>query len=186
MPFPRFDPTHTVKFDIGHGTVQLQGAGPRLLVPPEALLDLCKHAGDESLRDFGRKLGTEAGRRLASELGDAVKTAGVEGFVEHLAGNLALLGLGALSLERWGKAAVFVIDHSPLGAAGDTLLAAIIEGALQRALGRDVDAVVLGRDDGTVRLLAAGHVGAGKVRQWLASGVAWGEALSRLHEGGAA
>ena len=186
MAFPRFDPSHSVKFDIGHGTVQLEGAGPRLLVPPDALLDLCKHAGGESLRDFGRKLGTESGRRLSGQLGDSVQTAGIEGFVEHLAGNLALLGLGALSLERWGKAAVFVVERSPLGAAGDELLGAVIEGLLQRALGRDVRTVVLKREDDTVRLLAAGESGAAKVDRWLSQGVAWGDALSRLHEGGAA
>lgn len=185
MALPRFDPSHSVKFDIARGTVQLDGSGPRLLVPPDALLDLCKHAGEESLRDFGRKLGTEAGMRVAGQLGNAAETAPMDSFVEHLGGNLALLGLGSLSLERWGRALVFLVSESPLGAAGSHLIAAVIEGALQRSVGRDARVVVLGSDDGNVRLLATGTAGASKVEKWLKEGVAWGDALARLHEGGA-
>jgi len=182
---PRFDPSHSVKFDIARGTVQLDGSGPRLLVPPDALLDLCKHAGEDSLRDFGRKLGTAAGLRMQSQLGTAAQSADLESFVEHLGGNLALLGLGSLSLERWGRALVFVVADSPLGGAGGHLLSAVIEGALQRCLGRDARVIVLGSEDGSVRLFAAGAAGASKVEKWLNEGVAWGDALARLHEGGA-
>ena len=138
------------------------------------------------MRDFGHRLGTEAGRRVADQLGDSLRSAGVEGFVEHLGGNLALLGLGSVSLERWGKALVFVVTGSPLGGAGDGLLAAVLEGALQRCLGREPRLVVLGRDADHVRLLAAGDKGAAKMRTWLGQGVSWGDALARLHDGGAA
>ncbi|MFO0568862.1 MAG: hypothetical protein U0263_24580 [Polyangiaceae bacterium] len=186
MAVPRFDPSHSVKFDLGRGSVHLEGAGPRLLVPPDALVDLCRHAGQESLADFGRKLGTEVGRRIGEQWGDAGQNIGVEGFIEHLGGNLALLGFGSASLERWGRALVFVVEGSPLGAAGDPLLAAIFEGALQRLMGRDARAVVLGRDADHVRFLIAGEKGASKVRALLASGKAWGDALAALHEGGAA
>jgi len=184
MALPRFDPSHSVKFDLGRGTVQIDGSSPRVLVPPSALLDLCQHAGEESLRDFGKKLGTEAGRRLAEHLGSATQSAGLEPFLEHLGGNLALLGLGSLLLERWGKALVFVVEGSPLGGAGAHLLGAVIEGALQRALGRDTRAVVLASDSDEVRLLVTGAGGAEKVRKWLADGVSWGDALARLQGGG--
>jgi hypothetical protein len=75
-----------------------------------------------------------------------------------------------------------VVSASPLGAPGDALLGAILEGALQRAAGRDARAVVLGREDDTVRLLVASNAGAKKVRAWLDSGVSWGDAVARLHE----
>lgn len=183
MALPRFDPAHSVKFDLAAGTVQLDGCGPRLLVPPDALMDLCKHAGEESLRDFGRKLGTEVGRRMADQMGDALETAGLEGFLEHLGGNVALLGLGSVSLERWGKALLFVIEASPLGSAGGPLLAAVIEGALQRCLGRTTRAVVLSRDSEHVRIFVTGDAGAQKVERWLSEGTSWGDALARLQGG---
>lgn len=185
MALPRFDPAHSVKFDLAAGTVQLDGSGPRLLVPPDALLDLCKHAGPESLRDFGRKLGTEVGRRMADQMGSAATTAGLEGFVDHLGGNLALLGLGSISLERWGKALLFVVEHSPLGAAGGPLLGAVIEGALQRCLGRTTRAIVLGSDADPIRIFVTGPSAAEKVEKWLSQGTSWGDALARL-QGGAA
>lgn len=185
MALPQFDANHSVKFDIARGSVELQGAGPRLLVPPDALLDLCRHAGEDALRDFGRRLGTEAGRRMQDLLGKAADTASIEGFVDHLGGNLALLGLGSLSVERWGRALVFVVDGSPLGPAGDTLLAAILEGAVQRCLGRDAHMVAIDRDDKRVRLLATGSSGATRAKALLAQGVKWGEVLSRMHDGAA-
>jgi hypothetical protein len=186
MAVTRFDPSHSVKFDLGRGSVHLEGTGPRVLVPADALVELCKHAGADSLTDFGRKLGTEVGLRVTSHWGDSGQNISVEGLVEHLGGNLALLGLGSLSLERWGKALVFVVEGSPLGAPGDPLLAAVIEGALQRCMGRDGRAVTLGRDDGHVRFLMVGASGADRVRAWMAEGTSWGEAIARLHEGSAA
>ncbi|MBK7585427.1 MAG: hypothetical protein IPI67_35200 [Myxococcales bacterium] len=175
-----------MKFDLGRGSVQLEGTGPRLLVPPDALVELCRHAGQDSLTDFGRKLGTEIGLRVSNSLGDAGKTIGVEGFVDHLGGNLALLGFGSLSLERWGRAIVFVVESSPLSAAGDPLLGALLEGALQRCMGRDATSVLLGRDAEHVRFLMTGARGAERVRAWLSEGKSFGEALERLHEGSGA
>jgi len=105
--------------------------------------------------------------------------------VEHLGGELALMGLGSLGLERWGQALVLSMSHSPLGAAGDLLLGAVLEGAMQRSFGRDVVAIKLVRDMDQVRFLIAGHSGAHKVNGWLSQGVSWGDALSRLASGGA-
>jgi hypothetical protein len=156
------------------------------LVAADALVELCKHAGDESLTNFGRKLGTELGLRVTSHWGDrGGEDISVEGFVEHLGGNLALLGLGSFSVERWGKALVFVVQESPFGASGDVLLGAVLEGALQRCMGRDACAVLLGRDADHVRFLVTGGPGAAKIRAWMADGKTWGEALARLHEGSA-
>lgn len=185
MAVTRFDPSHSVKFDLGRGSVHLEGVGPRLLVPAEALVELCRHAAPEALTDFGRKLGTEIGLRISSHWGDSGQNISVEGFVEHLGGNIALLGMGSLSLERWGKALVFVVEGSPLGAAGDVMLGAVLEGALQRCMGRDGRAVLLSRDADHVRFLIAGTTGAERVRGWLAQGTSWGEAIARLHEGSA-
>jgi hypothetical protein len=120
---------------------------------------------------------------MQENLGKAADTASIEGFVDHLGGNLALLGLGSLSVERWGRALVFIVDGSPLGSGGDALLAAILEGAVQRCLGRDAHMIALDRDDKRVRLLATSQKGAAKAKALLAEGVKWGEVLSRMHDG---
>jgi hypothetical protein len=182
MGQPAFNAANEVQFDLGRGQVSLGGRSARVLVPPEALLALCKSVEAGGIRDFGRQLGTELGRRVAERLG-AVGTATIAEVVEHLGGDLALSGLGNLSVERWGRALVMRISDSPLGAPGDELLAAVFEGALQRALGRDAAVVPVERKDQVVRLLATSATAAARVRGWLASGVAFGEALGRLNAG---
>ena len=181
MAEPRFDPANAVKFDLGKGHVALDGA-PRMLVPVDAMLALCRGAGPEAQRDFGRTLGTEVGRRVRERI--KVDQASLESVVEHLGGDLALSGLGSLAIERWGRALVMTISDSPLGADGDELISAVLEGALQRGMGRDARVIKLERSDGSVRLLVTSPKTAEKVRGLLASGVAWGEMLARLHAGG--
>ena len=183
----RFDPSKAVTFDLTHGLVHLEGAPSRLLVPADALLALAKAAGGEPSAAFGAALGEAMGRRVASRLAAAngVGAATIEGVVEHLAGELALAGLGSLGLERWGRAMVLVVDQSPLGADGDALLEAALGGAIEAAAGRSVRSLLLGRDAVRARFLIGGKAGVDKVRGWLAEGASWGEALVRLHAGAA-
>ncbi len=181
MGSPRFDPSHAVKFDLALGKVVAGGA--RVVIPADALLDLARAAGDEAGRDFGRKLGTEIGRQVAEQLGAGAAEASIEAVLEHLGGHLAVNGLGSLGLERWGQALVLVVDGSPFGATGDSLLAAILEGAVQRGLGRDAHAVILVRSDEQARFLLTGTSGAGRARGWLEQGMRWSEVIARLHEG---
>ncbi len=183
MSTTRFDPSHAVKFNLAAGQIDLEGA--RMLVPPQALLALCKAAGEESVKDFGRSIGTEVGRRVASRLGDGFKGASIEGVVEHFGGDIALLGLGNLGVERWGRALVFTIEGSPLGEAGDALVSAVLEGALQRGAGRDVRVVFLTRADGVARFVALSAGTAGKASAWLSEGVAWADVVVRLQAGNA-
>ena len=179
MQSPRFDPSYALEFDLGRGQVRMANAGERLLVPTDALLSLCRGANEEAVRDFGRLLGTEAGRALSSRLGDT-QAAPIEAVVEHLGGEIALMGLGSLGLERWGHALVLSVDYAPNYAPGDTLLGAVLEGALQRAFGRDVVSVKLERAETRVRFLVTGRAGADQALAWLGSGVPWGEVLTRL------
>ena len=176
---PNFDPSYALEFDFGRGQIRMANAGERLIVPCDALLALCDGASEDAVRDFGRRLGTEAGRALQARLGETGQ-ASLETVVEHLGGELALMGLGSLGLERWGQALVLSFTHSPLGNAGDLLLGSVLEGALQRAFGRDVVAAKLVRDNQQVRFLIAGRAGADQVNAWLSQGVTWGDALSRL------
>jgi hypothetical protein len=188
MPEPRFDPSKAVTFDLGSGLVHVEGAPSRLLVPAEALGAICAAAGPEATTAFGRSIGVPMGRRLASrfaarnaEGGTGVRGASIESVVDHLGGELAILGLGALGLERWGHALVLVVDHSPLEASGDSLFEAVLAGSLEAATGRPVRVLTLGRDGARARFLVTGDAAMAKARAWLAQGMSWGEVIARLH-----
>lgn len=185
MPDLRFDPSQAVTFDLTHGLVHLEGAPSRLLVPAAALMALAGAAGADATAAFARAIGEAMGHRVAARLGGeggGVGAASIELVVEHLRGELALAGLGSLGLERWGRAAVLVVDQSPLGAAGDGVLEGVLAAAIAACAGRSAHAVRLGRDGVRARFLLAGQAGVEKIRAWLAEGVPWGDALVRLHE----
>jgi hypothetical protein len=180
MGTPRFDPTHSLEFNLDRGSVKLSGSLERVLLPADALAALVRGADVETRRDFARRLGTEAGRRVAERL-DA--SASPESVVEHLGGEVALMGLGSLGFERWGRLLVVTVQGSPLRGEGDEILAGVVEGALQRAFGRTANVVPLQRDDALVRLLVVSSGAADRVRGWLGDGVSWGDVLSRLNGG---
>jgi hypothetical protein len=174
----RFNPSGSVSFDLVRGHVDCGGA--HVLIAADALIDLCRAAGDEAVSDFGRRLGTTLGRRLAERLGDGASSTSLEDVLVHLGGELAVMGLGSLGLERWGRALVLTIEGGPFGQQLDRLLGAVLEGALQRGFGRDCRAIKLMRDDRQVRFLIANPTSASKVSEWLGSGVSYGDALTRL------
>lgn len=197
MAVARYSPDHDVTFDLAHGLVHLEGAPSRVLVPADALGVLCAAAGAEAVAAFGRAMGHAMGLRLAVRLaapegagqgetgaraGEAgARAASVEMMVEHLGAELSLAGLGSLGMERWGHALAVVVDHCPLAGRGDRLLEAVIGEAVGTATGRQVQAVLLARDSVRARLLLTNATTAGRVRAWLEEGVAWGDALTRLH-----
>jgi hypothetical protein len=176
----RFNPSGSVSFDLVRGRVDC--GGEHVLVPADALVDLCRAAGDEAVSDFGRRLGTAIGRRIADRLGDSAMSASLEDILDHRGGELALLGLGSLGLERWGRALVLLVEGGPFGQQLDRLLGAVLEGAIQRAFGRDSRAVKLIRDDRQVRFLIANAASASRVNEWLGSGLSYGDALTRLQQ----
>jgi hypothetical protein len=181
MAQPQFDPSRAVQFDLGRGQVALDGASCRVLVPTDLLLELCRDAGSEAATNFGRRLGTECGRRVAERLAGGAAQASVDNLLDHLGGEIALMGLGNLGVERWGKALVMTFEGSPVGSDGDALLGAVLEGALQRVFGRDTTAVKLHRDDDLVRLLIVSSATAKSVSEALVGGAAWGQVVADLH-----
>jgi hypothetical protein len=182
MVAPSFDSTHAVRFDLPRGSVRAGGdSGERvLLVPTSALDDLVLSAPAEAVEALGRALGAAIGRRAAGRMDP--KTAPMDSFVTQLAGEAAIAGVGALSIERWGRALVVVVEDSPLSS---TLLAPIVAAAVEGASGRQVASALLSRDERTARVLIASESGVARAREWIASGLPWGEALVRLHGGGA-
>jgi hypothetical protein len=175
-----------VRFDLATGQVKA-GTGERLLLIPLSTLDeLASAAGAEVAARLARTMGVSMGRRLAERLGsiDGVRSASIEAFVSELAFEVAVSGWGALSLERWGKAMVLVVDH--VAVKERRMIAAMIEGAIEAAVGREVHGVALTgetMDGGTdpVRVLLASEKTAEKARGWTAEGVGAREILARLH-----
>jgi hypothetical protein len=175
-----FDPMHAVHFDLPHGSVRAgKGGDPVLLVPCDALDDLVRSASKEAVEALGHALGSAIGRRAAARLDD-VRAASLEAFVTQLAGEAAIAGVGFLSIERWGRALVVVIEKSPLVG---TLLAPLVASALESAFGRKVWCALLSRDENTARILVASEGAVGRVIGWIAGGTAWPEALANLQGG---
>ena len=83
-----------------------------------------------------------------------------------------------MTLERWGKALVIVVDR---GAASAQLMASVIEGALQAATQRESRCIRVDQQGERARYLVASEAASREVEGWLAEGKPWGEALVRLH-----
>lgn len=152
-----------------------------LLVPAAALDDLALSVPPEALEALGRSIGTSIGRRAAARIGDA-QGATVEAFVTQVAGEAAVAGVGALSVERWGRALVVVVEGSSLTG---TLLGAVVGAAVEAAAGRRVSCALLTRDERVARFFVGGESGCARIKEWIGSGATWGEALVKLHGGAA-
>jgi hypothetical protein len=187
MANPPFDASRAVTFDLSRGQIQKESES-RLLVSANALLALCQAAGTDATTRFAHTAGQAIGEAIAQRFeraGTDAKGAAIEAVVEHLGGELAVAGFGTLSLERWGRALVFVVDRGPGSSEGDRLLAPLLASAVSRATTVEARCVRLDRDGDRARFLITGPKGADKVRDLLLSGVSWGEALVRLHPGAA-
>jgi hypothetical protein len=182
MTEPTFDPAQALKIDLSRGKLTLLGSSGRVLVPTDTLVDLLAASSAQAIKAFGAGIGTDIGRRVAERLGSAIERASVELYLEHLGGELALIGLGCLSIERWGKALVLCVDGLSDSEALKSAVLSIIEAALQRSLSRDVAVLLLSKGDGTVRFLVVGRHAETTVEQWLASGISCGDVLVRLHQ----
>jgi len=176
-----FDPTHAVRFDLPRGSVRSGGDGGErvVLVPTNALDDLVLSAPLEAVEGLGRAIGAAIGRRAAARIDP--KSAPIDAFVTQLAGEAALAGIGAVSIERWGLALIVVVEDSPLSG---TILAPLVAAAVEAASGKHVACALLSRDERTARVLLGSEAGIARAREWIASGVPWGEALVKLHGGG--
>jgi hypothetical protein len=180
-----FDSTHAIRFDLASGAVRAANHDERLLlVPSSALDDLILSASAETVDAFGRSLGSVIGRRAAARLGsggaDVVRAASVESVVAQLAGEAAVAGVGVLALERWGRAMVVLVEDSPLPA---PLLAPVVASALEAAAGRPVSCTLLARDGRSARVLVGSEGAVARVREAIAAGKSWGEAIVMLHGG---
>ncbi len=180
MTTPPFEPSKAVSFDLDRGRITLDD--PSLLLPAKALaIALAALPGEERSR-LAQAIGDTMGQRVARRLSAAPQgTVSPEDLLDHLGGEVALAGLGSLSLERWGRALVLVLDHCPLLPEQNLFVAAILQGALSSATGRPSAVVTLAQDGPRARLLVASRSTADKAQELLKSGAPWSELLVRLH-----
>jgi hypothetical protein len=179
-----FDPTHSVRFDLPRGSVIAGGEERHVLLSCAALNDLVLVAGTEAATAVGRALGSSIGARVAARLGGAARLRGatIEEVVRDLAGELATLGLGLASVERWGRALVVVVERP---AVSDLpFLASILEGMLEAASETPLKCMSLGRDGAVVRVLVGGELAIARARGMLDAGATWGDVLTRLQRKG--
>jgi hypothetical protein len=177
---PRFDPSRSILVDLARGQLKDDEGAARLNIPAHLLARLCEQAGPEATKDFAEALGTDLGRRIQSRLGKFTEKASVEEWVEHLGGQLALLGLGNLLIEQWGKALVLRLTGAPTGCS--RLGSGVLKGSLSRALGRQVDLVSFEHED-DVAFLVLSPDSAQKIRELANQGTGLGQAVDQLHRG---
>ena len=179
-----FDPTHAVRFDLPRGSVTAGGEERHVLLPCAALDDLVLIAGPEAAGAVGRALGASLGKRVAARLGGAsgLREVPIERAVSEMAGEMAIAGLGAASIERWGRAMVVAIERPAV--ADLPFLASIVEGMLEAASDAPVRCTSLGREGGVARVLVAAEPTVARARAMLDKGAAWGDVLARLQAKG--
>jgi hypothetical protein len=182
MPGPAFDPNGAVRFDMKNGSAS-DPNGTRFVLVPVAALDALDRSTPGALAHLGAEVGRGCGARVAARLGGdgAVRSATLELVVTHLAGELAIAGLGALHLERWGRAMVLVVG-SP-GVTSDGFIAAALSGAIAASTGREVAIAPLGRDGDTARYFVGAQPAVVKARSLVSQGKSWGDVLAILQRG---
>ena len=170
---PSFDPTGAVRFDLRSRL----GLG---LARGTARARSERGAREPRLRGARRNRPRRSAARVAhaSPRGSAVTTAcarpSLEVAVAHLSGELAIAGIGAVHVERWGRAMVAIVSNPSI--ADDAFVGAVLAGALSAASGREVAAAALGREGDEARYFlgsaatsdASGR--AGRVRQGIRRG----------------
>ncbi len=187
-----FDAKKAITFDLPTGQVRLTSGtdsatdtGRSVIVPADALATIAAVAGDTATRELGRTLGRTLGLRVRSRVGaeessseERVRNASIEDVVVELSTELAIAGFGTLGVERWGRALVLLVIGAP---PSDVLLAAIVEGMLSTATGRDLRTTPLARDGDRLRVLVGNVASIERVIGWLGEGTSWGDAITRLH-----
>ena len=173
--------TGSVCFELPEGSVRVRGE-PVVVLPAHVLETLLHAAPSASRGDMGRDVGYVMGRMMAARLGgaDEVRGASIEKVVTELATEVALLGLGLVHVERWGRALVIGVTGGPL-AHQTELLAGLLGGAISAATGAQANAISLADS----RYFIGNPRACDRLRGLLAGGMAWGDALAHLQSGGA-
>jgi hypothetical protein len=181
MAGPAFDPNGAVRFDMKTGAAS-DARGARLVLVPAVALEALERTTPGALAHLGSEVGRGCGARVAQRLGGeaAVRSSALEVVVSHLAGELAIAGLGAVHVERWGRALVIVVSNPAV--ASDGFIGAALSGALHAAAGREVSIAPLGRDGTTARYFVGASPTVSKARSLVSQGKPWSDVLAALQE----
>ena len=184
MSEPAFDPNGAVRFDLKSGTAS-DGRGARLVLVPASALAAVEQQAPGALAALASAVGEGCGERVAARLGgeEGVRAATLELVVAHLAGELAIAGLGAIQLERWGRAMVLVVDGPAVES--DAFVSSVLSGALAAATGRNVAIAALGSDGSRARYFVGAERTVDRVRAQVTEGAPWADVLRALQEGAA-
>jgi hypothetical protein len=181
MAAPGFDPNGAVRFDLKTGAAS-DSKGQRVVLVPSSSIESLDPAAQERLgSDLGRACGARAQMRLGGE--GAARAATLEGVVSQLGGELAIAGVGAVHLERWGRAMIVVVTNPSV--ASDAFVGAAVAAALGAVSGRDVGAAPLGRERGAARYFVGSPDTVSRVRRLVTEGRGYAEIVHML-QGGAA
>ena len=180
------DLTSAVRFDLRRGIVNLDQRA--VLLSELVLANLLAAAGPDASALAGRVLGAGMGNRIAARFGgaEAVRAGPLEGVLSALAGEVSVSGFGTVSIERWGRAMVLVVENAPRVDGG--FVASMLQGAIEAAVTsasstaseQQIRCLALSSADPMLRVLVASGRGVERVRMWLAEGIPWGDALARL------
>ncbi|MFO0612586.1 MAG: hypothetical protein U0414_08370 [Polyangiaceae bacterium] len=204
-----FNPSKAVVFDLARGAVHVggssstssssspadgRGAAPsHVLVPADLFATLVDHyAGSRTL---GHTIGGDIARRAAARIGQGsgtlrppsaepgrLRAVSLNEVVDLVGGELALLGLGSLRIERWGDAMLFALDPCALDERADAFVEGIIEGILEVGGGRAAHAAVIDRTNDTARVLVAGAAAVERARAMALVGTPFTEIVTELQE----
>lgn len=179
MAGPAFDPNGAVRFDLRSGAASDSRGNRLVLLPSAALAGL----DADALGRMGDVLGRACGARVAARLGgDAgVRGMSLEVAVSHLAGELAISGIGMMHVERWGRAMVAVVENPSVS--DDAFVGAALGGALSAASGRTVAAASLGREAGRARFFLGSAATVSRVNALVAEGRAFADVIASIQGG---
>jgi hypothetical protein len=119
---------------------------------------------------------------VADSFGASANAESVEVWTEHLGGQFALVGLGNLRVERWGKGLVLRIEAFPVGA--QLVINNVLLGALQRGLGKEVSLVGF-EDEHSIAFLVLSEQSAERARGLVEQGHGLAGVIESLHKGAA-
>lgn len=169
----------SLRLDLPKGSAELRGE-PVVVLPAQALETLLRAAPSASRIDMGRDVGLAMGKNVSKRLGGSggVRSASTEEVVNAMATEIALAGLGELSLERWGRAMVIGLSGGPLAKQSE-LLAGLIGGAIEAATGSPASAVSIG----DAKYFVGNARACERLRSYITSGTSFGEAIARMQGG---
>ena len=197
VPGPEsFDPRGVIRLDLRLGQLRLDTSHARVMVPAQALMTLAAAAGETHVVALGNAIGEAIGARVRERFAafsggarglEAVRVSSFSLVVDHIAGELALTGLGALTAERWGKVLVLNVDHCPVAneAIGDVLLCGVLGASIGACCGRGASVIPVSREVSRTRFLVLGDEAVDGVLSALESGVGWTDLIVRLNGAGA-